>query len=409
MTTASSRVEIERADFYGNGQFEVYDWLQKHDPVHYYEPLDVFVVSRYEDVRYISRTTDIFSNTGALTLNMIRLARSGAGNSLEQFFDKSGEMVITLDPPRHRQLKHTLTPAFNPRAVRTLEPAINEMCKRLVDDIVPGVAMDVVPAIAAKLPVYVAARVLGLGDVNLDDVGRWINALESLTRVETFEELLVAAGDFGTMNDVMVAALAEKRDQPGDDLISLLLATELDGQPLTDAQMLSHLSTLISNGGTTRALIGSMLGLLAEHPDQLELLVAKPELLGGAIEESLRFAPPARGFARVVLRDVELGGERIRAGQHVYMLYSAANRDPDVFPDPQRFDITRHGDRMHVSFGYGAHTCLGAALVRLEITQLFTELLGRYSALEVVEEPVPQEHVQLNAWQHLTMKFHVRP
>jgi cytochrome P450 len=150
-------IDLERFDFYGPQQYEAYRWLQSEAPVYYYAPLDTWVVSRYEDVRYVGSTPELFSNTGALSLNMIRIARLGAGNSLDRFFDKSGEMVITLDPPRHRQIKRTLTPAFNPRAVRALADDIKQMCVDLADSVTPGEEIDFVPRIAARLPILVAS------------------------------------------------------------------------------------------------------------------------------------------------------------------------------------------------------------------------------------------------------------
>jgi cytochrome P450 len=247
--------------------------------------------------------------------------------------------------------------------------------------------------------------VLGLTDVDLGEVGRWVSALEALTRVETFDELLAAAGQFATMNDYMQSELQRKRTSPGDDLMSIMLRTELNGQPLNEAQMLSHLSTLISNGGTTRVLLASAVELLARHPGERELIVTDPGQVDHAIEEVLRVAPPARGFARLVLQDTEIRGQQIRAGQHVYILYSAANRDPDVFTDPHRFDIRRAQERMHLSFGYGTHSCLGATLVRMEASLFLRELLRRYPQMEIAEEPVRQRHVQINGWQRLVVSF----
>jgi cytochrome P450 len=169
--------------------------------------------------------------------------------------------------------------------------------------------------------------------------------------------------------------------------------------------MLSHLTTLISNGGTTRLLLASLMELLATHPAELDRLIADPGLQGSAIEEALRVRPPARGFVRTVTRDTELGGEQIRAGQRVYMLYDAANRDPEVFAEPHLFDIVRHQERMHVSFGYGTHACLGAALVRLEVAIFVRELLTRFARVELAGTPVRQTHVQLNGWAELPLAF----
>ena len=405
MTNTVPAIDIESFDFYDDEQFEAYAWLQREAPVYYYEPLDTWVVSRYEDVRYVGSTPELFSNTGALTLNMIRLARSGDGNSLDRFFDKSGEMVITLDPPRHRQIKRTLTPSFNPRAVRALGDDIATMSKELVDQSHPGETIDFIPEIAAKLPIFVAERVLGLPNLDLAEVSRWIDALEALTRVESLIELQAAAADFASMGDVLVATMESKLRTPGDDMFTLLLQSELDGGPLNPAVALSHVSTLISNGGTTRGLLGSAVELLAQHPVQRAMIRDNPKLMSGAIEEILRFRPPARGFARVITQDTEIAGQPVKAGQHVYMLYSAANRDPDVFQDPQRFDITRRWDQLHVSFGFGTHSCLGQPLVRLEVMTLLRELLSRYGSFELAGRPERQPHVQLNAWASLPMRF----
>jgi cytochrome P450 len=404
-TAMAPRVDLESFGFYGPDQYQVYEWLRSEAPVYYYEPLDTWVVSRYEDVRYVGNTPEIFSNTAALSLNMIRIARSGAGNSLDRFFDKSGELVITLDPPRQRQIKRTLTPAFNPKAVRALADDIKQMCVDLVDSIVPGEEIDFVPQIAAKLPIFVAERVLGLEGLTLEEVGRWVDALEALTRVESVEDLEKAAVDFGTMGQVLAETLEKKMLEPGDDLFSLLLATHLDGEPLNPAVALSHVSTLISNGGTTRALLASSAALLAEHPVQRGWIREDPDLLSPAIEEILRLAPPARGFSRLVVKDTELNGTSLKAGQYIYMLYPAANRDPSVFVDAERFDIKRRWEQLHVSFGFGPHSCLGQPLVRLEVSALLRELLARYADWQVAGERAQQPHVQLNAWSHLPMRF----
>jgi cytochrome P450 len=406
MTSLEEPVRIEDYDFYDNAScYPVYERLQRERPVYYYEPLDMWVLSKYDDVRHVSRTPNTFSSTRGLTLNEIRLARSGAGKSLERFFDPAGELVITLDPPRHRQLKQTMTPAFNPRAVRSLEPQITALSNQLLDQIQAGEPIDFVATTARKLPVLVAAAVLGVPDADPDQIQVWVDALEALTRVETVAELEAAAANFKPMDEFFRAHLAQRRKQPGDDLMSVLLATRLEGEPLTEPQMLSHLMTLMSNGGTTRLLLASLVWLFAAHPEDLARVVAEPGLQASAIEEALRLCPPARGFARTVVDDAVLRGVTMRAGQHVYMLYDAANRDAEIFADPHAFDVARHQERMHVSFGYGTHTCLGAALIRVEVGIFVRELLRRFTRIELAGEPVRQQHVQLNGWQRLPVVF----
>ena len=406
MTPLSATVRIEDFDFYDEAScYPVYEWLQREHPVYYYEPLDAWVLSKYEDVRHVSRTPETFSSARGLTLNEIRLARSGAGKSLERFFDPAGELVITLDPPRHRQVKQTMTPAFNPRAVRSLEPQIAEISNRLLDQIQPGEPIEFVASIARKLPVLVAAAVLGVPGADPDQIQVWVGALEALTRVTTVAALEAAAADFKPMDEFFRSHLARKREQPGDDLMSVLLAAKLDGEPLTEPQMLSHLMTLMSNGGTTRLLLASLVGLLATHPEELARVVAEAGLQASAIEEALRLCPPARGFARTVVDHVVLRGVTMRAGQHVYMLYDAANRDAEIFASPHAFDAGRHQERMHVSFGYGTHTCLGAALIRVEVGIFVRELLRRFTRIKLAGEPVRQQHIQLNGWRELPVVF----
>jgi cytochrome P450 len=170
--------------------------------------------------------------------------------------------------------------------------------------------------------------------------------------------------------------------------------------------VLAHVATLMSNGGTTRLLLSSIASFLADDSSPLELIRADPGLLDGVIEECLRLMPPARGFVRTATADVELAGTRIRAGQRLYMLYPAANRDPDHFTDPDRFDPARRQAYGHASFGFGTHFCLGAGLARMEAKALFTELMSRYSAIHPAGTPTRYEHVQLNGWATLPVTLH---
>jgi cytochrome P450 len=337
---------------------------------------------------------------------MIRLLINGAGNALEQFFDKSGEMVITIDPPRHKVIKRTLMPSFNPRAVRSLEEDIRRMSNELLDQIKPGEPIDVVSKLSSPFSILVAVRVLGLKDQDLDEVGRWVTALEDLTRVNTVEEIQGAAADFASMGGMLFSEMERKQTEPGDDLFTVLLATELDGEPLRPEVVLAHVATFISNGGTTRAFLANILDMLARHPDQLQLLVENPDLIPGAVEEVLRLEPSARGFSRLVLEDTEVHGKQIKAGQYIYLMYSAANRDENAFVEPDRFDVTRRSENLHTSFGFGTHSCLGQPLVRLEIAVFMQELLKRYTSWSRAAEPTRYRHPQMNAWSDLLLTFH---
>jgi cytochrome P450 len=190
--------------------------------------------------------------------------------------------------------------------------------------------------------------------------------------------------------------IRRKREQPGEDVVSLFLRSTLGGEPVPGAIVLSHLSTLMSNGGTTRLLLSNLAYHFARHPEDAEAVRRDPRLLDAAIEECLRLTPPARGFVRSATRAVEVGGQMIAPGQRVYLLYVAANRDPAVFPVPARFDLRRDNSTSHVAFGFGAHYCLGAGLARLEAKVLFGRLLPAFPRIEVAGTPEPYPHVQLN-------------
>src|ERR1700722_2412646 len=221
MASLTAPVRIEASDFYDEATcYPACEWLQRDNPVYYSDPLDTWILPKYEDVRHVSRTPGSYTSTRGLTLNEIRLARSGAGKSLERFFDPAGELVIITAPPRHRQLKQTMTPAFNPRAVRSLEPQITKISNQLLDQIEPGQPIEFVAAIARKLPVLVAAAVLGGPDADPDQIQVWIDALEALTRVTTVAELEAAAANFKPMAEFFRSHLARKRVRPGDDLMS---------------------------------------------------------------------------------------------------------------------------------------------------------------------------------------------
>ncbi|MDV6270862.1 cytochrome P450 [Rhodococcus globerulus] len=404
---SQSKYDFESIDFYVSGiEEEANDWLLKNEPVHYFEPLDTWFISKYEDIREVGKFPEIYSNTGALTLNMIRLLVDGNGNALDKYFASGSEFMITLDPPRHKTVKRVLTPSFNPRAVRRLEDDLRRISNDLLDRIVPGEPIDVVSKIAAPFSIMVAIRILGLKDQDLDQVQGWVEALEDLVKVSTVAELESAAEVFATMGPMLAAEMERKRSEPGNDLYTVLLNTELDGEPIRPEAVLANVGTFISNGGTTRSLVANMLDKLSLHPDQRQLLVEDQSLIIGAMEETLRFKPSARGFSRLVLRDTELGGQTIKAGQYVYVNYAAANRDEEIFDDPNRFDITRDTKNTHLSFGFGTHSCLGQALVRLEIKILMGELLKRYTTWSrTAEDPVPHAHPQLNGWSKLFLTF----
>jgi cytochrome P450 len=401
----SGLVLAEDPRFYDDRQFAVYDRMRAEAPAYHYAPLDVFLLTRMDDVRYVATHPELFSNASGLTLNQLRMARDGANTAFERFNEPDGELVITKDPPRQRALRGLMSQNLTPRYLSGFSRALDGFCRELLDQIEDGQPVDFVDAVAAPLPLYVAAALLGVGAVDIPRMKSWVAALEDLTRITSAAELEEPGARFDELKAFLRDQLAAKRRTPGNDMMSSFLASALDGAPVPDAVVLAHVATLMSNGGTTRLLLASMAGLLAANPAQVELVRADPGLLDGMIEECLRLMPPARGFVRTATADIELAGTRIRAGQRVYLLYPAANRDPAHFTAPDSFDPARPQSYGHASFGFGTHFCLGAGLARMEARALFAELLSRYRAVSLAGVPARYQHVQLNGWETLPVTF----
>ena len=401
-------VRIEDVSFYMDDPFPVYARLRREQPVFYYEPLDIFVLSRGEDIRWASRHPEIFSSAQGLMLSHLRLPSALGVDIRSAFFDPEGEPFFFTDPPRHRQLRRIVSPAFSPVGVASLENDIRAAARGLVDTIEPGEPVEYVTEIAGKLPVLVQARLLGVPTEDFEQIRVWTEALELISggmiNLAT-EEIAAAARTFATMKDFFREQFKIKRRQPGDDLISTLLSADLDGEPLSEARMLNYCLIFMGSTDTTRALLSGLAFGLATNPDQLAALAADRSLMKAAVEEGLRWTTPARGFIRTVTQDTEIRGQVIRAGQHVYLLDVSANYDEETYPDPQRFDISRGPDLAHMSFGYGVHTCIAAPMVRIETAIFFNEILDRYPSLEIAGQPRRVAQIVRQGWEELPLRF----
>ena len=300
--------------------------------------------------------------------------------------------IISTDPPRHRQLRTLVTQAFTPRTVAALEPRITAIVQELVDAVRPAGRMDVIADLAYPLPVIVIAELLGIPPADRDRFKRWSDA------IVTGADNTPGAGANGAptllqeMIGYFLGMLAQRRREPQDDLISHLLAAQIDGTHLTQEEVLGFCALLLVAGNeTTTNLLGNAILCFDEHPDVAEQLRAAPDLLPAAIEEVLRYRSPVQTMFRIARRPVTLGGQTIPAGAHVLAWIGSANRDEAQFPEADRFDISRAPNR-HIAFGQGIHYCLGAPLARLEARIALTILLERLGDIRRVRE-VPLEVV----------------
>ena len=291
-------------------------------------------------------------------------------------------IINDMDPPLHSERRANLSRAFTPRRVAQLEPRLREIASSLTARFAERGSCDLMAEFAALFPSMVMGELIGIPDELLAECRSITDAVMRIHGPE-------GNADPVTRADAIFSELvAERRAEPRDDLISALLAVGADGgEPLSDDEILGFCYLLLVGGNdTTTNLIGNGMRLLADHPDQRRTLVDHPEGLPDAIEEMLRREPPTQVSARQTTGDVEVHGSTIPANTRVLLMWGAANLDEREFDEPERFDVARRPGR-HLSLGYGAHFCMGAALARLEARVAFSELLAAMPDFDIVSEP----------------------
>jgi cytochrome P450 len=290
-----------------------------------------------------------------------------------------------MDPPRHRQLRSLVNQAFTPRVVEQLGPRISAIAGELADLALSQGGMDLIQDFAYPIPIRIIAELLGIPVEEQATFRRWSETLITGPRTDAVRGRSYAeerSASLRDLNDYFLSKLAERRKSPRQDLMSLLIAAEVDGERLGDDDLLEFCRLLLIAGyETTACLIGSTALSLIEHPEVALVLRGDPSLLPGAIEEAIRCYPSVAGTMRVTTVDAEVAGVRIDAGQSLIVWIGSANYDETHFVDPERFDVRRSPNR-HLGFGVGIHFCVGAPLARLEARIAIGKLLERLPKLE---------------------------
>jgi len=353
--------------------YPVYRELRDAHPVYRNESRGFWAISRFADVWDIVHDPARFSSAQGVTLDTADA-------------DPSRPTILTLDPPRHDQLRAIVSRAFTPRRIAELEPSIRTLAVELAEAGCDAGRFDLVRDLAAPLPTIVIADLLGVDRADREQFRHWSDQMIQRDPGSPASQAAAREGA-RSLYRYFADVVADRRTRHRDDLVTALLDAEVDGVHLTDNEILAFcLLLLVAGNETTTNLISNTAVLLAEQPDQRRLLVEKPELLPGAIEELLRFESPVQALARTATVDVELHGERIAAGDKVLLLFGSANRDEREFVAADRFDVTRAPGR-HLAFGHGAHFCLGASLARLEARVAYEELLRLMPAYELAGDP----------------------
>jgi pimeloyl-[acyl-carrier protein] synthase len=367
--------------------YPTYRQMQQRDPVHWHDRLGLWFVSRHADVAAVLRDAR-FSSAEALRTRQL------------------GESLLFADPPEHTRLRALVNRAFTPRVVEGLRPRV----AALVDDLLGRAArrggMELISEFAYPLPVTVIAELLGVPVQDHDRFRTWAADLAYAVEPVVPEDILDRVR---AASDALAAYLAEianeRKREPGADLISSLVAVEERGDTLSQSELLSLCELLLVAGHLTTAnLLGTGTLALLEHTEQMVRLRTEPHLIESAIEELLRFTSPTQFIGRRALEDVEIGGRRIEGGQMVAAMVGAANRDADVFSDPDRLDLARDPNP-HLAFGRGIHFCLGAPLARLEAQVAIQALIDRFHGLRLAGQPELQPTIVLRGLKGLPLAF----
>ena len=373
MTTSTGVDLCDLDQFAGGPPYELFAQLRADTPVCFLPEPDgpgFWGVFTYDDVVAVSRHPQQF---GSNPNTMIHDPDGDGGGA--------GALMLNQDPPHHTKLRKLVNRGFTPRQVSLLEPRVRSIVDRLLTNAATLGQFDLVRDVAVELPLQVIAELVGVPEEDRHTVFAWTERSMGLDEAGPVSEAeaRAAIGEMFAYADRLVASRA---GTDGDDLLSVLLAAEVDGEQLSPADVDLFFLLLMNAGSeTTRNLITGGTVALFEHPDQHARLRADPALLPVAVEEMLRFVTPVIHFRRTAREDQTLGGQDIAAGDKVVIWYSSANRDEAQFPDPDRFDVARTPNE-HVAFGGGGpHFCLGAGLARLEARVLFEGLLERFPTL----------------------------
>ncbi|WP_427174907.1 cytochrome P450 [Arthrobacter sp. 92] len=353
--------------------FPHYESMRNDAPVFYDQETGLWHVFRYEDVQRVLSEHATFSS---------RMAGENPSETGQLF----AASLINTDPPRHRQLRSLVTQAFTPRAVEALAPRISQITDELLSPVAPAGSMDLIEELAYPLPVIVIAELMGIPAADRERFKKWSDVIVSQTRPTNDQESGEAdqSGAHREMSEYFMAMIEERRRSPGNDLISNLLAAEIEGQRLSVVELLGFCALLLVAGNeTTTNLIGNAVLCFTEEPGLLERLAADESLLPSAIEEVLRYRSPVQSMYRVAAAATTVGEHSIPAGAPLVAWIGSANRDERQFAHPAQFDAGRSPNR-HLAFGQGIHFCLGAPLARLEARIALQAVITRLPGLAVV-------------------------
>lgn len=364
----------------------VFGRLRETAPVHWNDHHHAWVFTRHADLTAAARNP--YLSAERITPFAAAIRRATESSRMDETLALLADWMVFRDPPDHTRLRRLVSKAFAPAVSRARTPSIIATIDALLDDVDQDHPFDLIKSLAYPLPAIVIAELLGAAPADRDLFKTWSDQITSLVfgataRPDRYER---AAAGMLELRDYLLGRIAYFERRPADNLITLLLEEE-DDDALTREELVATCILLLFGGHeTTTNLIGNGVLALLTHPDQLTMLRTDNTLIPSAIEEVLRFDGPTRATVRMVKEDHELHGHPLRAGERVFLLNPAANHDPEAFPNPDRFDVTRNPTN-HLGFGFGVHYCLGAPLARLEGRMAIGALIRRFPAVRLAANP----------------------
>ncbi len=352
--------------------------LRERDPIHHDTQFNRFIFTRHDDVADILRNPDYWSDP-----------RKGIeGGFSREYLGRGDEepSMLLMDDPGHRRLRNLVRHPFTPRAVERWRGRAREIANRVIAELDDG-EFDLIARVANPIPTVVIAELLGVDPDQHAQFKLWSDASIKVAFSPVNDPADVAAADDASeaLTRFFLDEIERRRSHPGKDLMSSMIGAEESGDRLTEQEIVSQCTLLLLAGNlTTTDLIGNGVKALLDHPEELAKLRARPDLMKNAVEEVLRYDTPVTNSGRIANEDIEIDGIKIGQGESLSVSLAAANRDPAIYPDPNRFDIERR-DTHHQAFGGGNHFCLGAHLARLEAAETFSALMARFPRLSLGE------------------------
>ena len=379
---------LETSSFEHGHPHAAYDELRARAPVYRHpgspKQPPFWVLTRYEDIRAVSVDGAHFTSTAGF-----RIPTDNRGAMDPEIGRTLSRFMLAMDNPEHAAFRNLVSRAFLPSAMARIEPRIRGSIDELIRSLSGRGEVEFVRDVGAIVPIRTVCAIMGVPAEDEWRVFEFTNAVFGTDDPDLAPSLEVANARYLAIFEYALHLLAERRREPRDDLLTVIANGQVDGRPLDATEQKSFFSNMIAAGNeTTRSSLAGALWALHLFPEERAKLVSDPSLIPGAVNELLRWFSPVFQMARTATCDVEIGGQLIRTGERVAMLYGAGNHDPAMFEDPHRLDVGRANAARHITFGYGIHHCLGSRLAGLQLRLILEALLRHFPDYEVLAEPV---------------------